>query len=76
MATSLGLEGYTYAAYKPQVELSEDRKTISFGVDFVYYASSMQRSEQKMISEMEQEKRTETRRNKSIFRKIKDILHQ
>ena len=76
MATFLGLEGYTYAAYKPQVELSEDRKTISFGVDFVYYASSMQRSEQKMISEMEQEKRTETRRNKSIFRKIKDILHQ
>lgn len=76
MATSLGLEGYAYAAYEPQVELSEDRKTISFGVDFVYYASSMQRSEQKMISAMEQEKRTETRRNKSIFRKIKDILHQ
>lgn len=76
MATFLGLEGYTYAAYRPQVELSEDRKTISYGVDFVYYASSMQRREQEMISEIEKEKRKEARRNNPIFRKIKDILHQ
>lgn len=76
MATSLGLEGYTYAAYRPQVEFSEDRKTISYGVDFVYYASSMQRREQEMISEIEKEKRKEARRNNPIFRKIKNILHQ
>lgn len=76
MATSLGLEGYTYAAYRAQVELSEDRKTISYGVNFAYYASSMQKREQEMISAIEKEKRKEARRNNPIFRKIKNILHQ
>ena len=74
MATSLGLEGYT-AKYEPLVELSEDEKTISYGVKFANYPRLMQEKEQAMLREIEAE-RTKERKNTPFFQKVKSFLQR
>lgn len=74
MATSLGLEGYT-AKYEPLVELSEDEKTISYGVKFANYLRLMQEKEQAMLREIEAE-RTKERKNTPFFQKVKSFLQR